>query len=162
MQIVDDPEFLRRFIDQEIYVISENKVNVIESKATQNAMLEPVLNYKGNNTAGVAVCIGENIAHEEKKLLTDILKAVKLSVNEIALFEIGEEIKSIEFPDNAGFRILISFGITSVNSKYLNIETRYSPTTIETCTVLISDSLSSLVREADLKKKLWTALKSMF
>ena len=162
MQIVDDPEFLRRFIDQDVYVISENKVNVIESKNAENAAVLPFLKYKGNNTVGVAVCISENSTDEEKKLLADILKSVKLSVNEIALFEIGDEIKSLEFPDNTGFRILISFGITSVNSVFLNIKTRYSPTTVETCRVLISDSLTLLVKKVDLKKKLWTALKSMF
>ncbi len=162
MHIVDDPEFLRQFIDRNIYVISERKVTETESKVSQDAVSDPVHTYKGNNNAGIAVCIGENNTPEENKLLTDILKAVNLRVDEVALYEMGEEIKSSEFLDISGFKILISFGITSVNSVYLNIETKYSPTTVENCTVLIADPLSALQREVDLKKKLWAALKSMF
>jgi len=162
MKIVEDPVFLKNFIDQDIYPISKN-ISTSYPEASEMGTSEDQLVSEGDGNPQINIIIDKAISKDEEKLLSGILKAVKLSLSDVTLIRMDP--MNVEIPgelQNKNGGMVISFGITTINSNLLNIESKYSPTTVEGYTVLISDSLSVLNQNLEYKKKLWAVLQKLF
>ena len=125
--------------------------------------IETQLVNEDDSQPRINIIIEKVISGDEEKLLSGILKAVNLSLSNVTLIRMDP--LNIEIPDELQIKnggIVISFGITTIKSNLLNIESKYTPTTVEGYTVLIADSLSVLNQNLEYKKKLWAVLQKLF
>jgi len=162
MKIVEDSVFLKNFMDQDIYLISKN-ISTSYPEASDMDEIEAQLVNEDDSNPRINIIIEKVISGDEENLLSGILKAVNLSLSDVTLIRMDP--LNIEIPDelqNKNGGIVISFGITTIKSNLLNIESRYTPTTVEGYTVLIADSLSVLNQNLEYKKKLWAVLQKLF
>jgi len=159
-------KFLADFLGQEIYLI--NKENYEHSLKSENQIDPPrvqenKIEYSGSNTKGVLVIIEENIPEEEMSLLDNILKSIGLSREEIGLLHNNSNFHDrVDGLEEINSGIIISFGVSSVKSRLLDIQTKYAPSTVQGKKVIMADSLKLINEEKDLKRKLWNCLQEVF
>jgi len=162
MKIVEDSVFLKNFMDQDIYLISKN-ISTSYPEASEMDEIEAQLVNDEDSNPRINIIIEKVISGDEEKLLSGILKSINLSLSNVTLIRMDP--LHIEIPDelqNKHGGIVISFGISTIKSNLLNIESRYTPTTVEGYTVLMADSLSVLNQNLEYKKKLWAVLQKLF
>ena len=163
---MDRQKFLADFIDQEVYLLKGDKgvyTQIDEGSSEQANVQEKEITYSGSNSKGVLVIIQAEQSEEELTLLENILGSIGLSMNEIALVKSDNDFKEVASQLNKiNSTKLISFGVSSVKSQLLDIQTKYSPTTIEGRTVIIADQLADLNADKELKRSLWTCLQEVF
>lgn len=156
---------LSQLFDQEIYLIKNNEKGEYTDieKEKDSQVEEKSIPYQGSNTSNVLVITTENPNKEELELLNNILNSVNLRIEEIALITYTREFEEVisTLSDIASSKI-ISFGITSGKSRLLDIQTKYSPSSIDNRTVIITDSLKEINSDKELKRKLWNCLKEIF
>lgn len=158
-------KFLSDFLGKEIYVISKevSAYRQSEKPVETPKVEENTIEYSGSNSKGILVIIEENISELEMDLLDNILKSVEVSRDDIALIQSDSSLgNSIDKLEDIPSRILLSFGITSGKSRFLDIQTKYAPTTVKGRKVIIVDSLKLINEEKDLKIRLWKCLKKVF
>lgn len=166
---------LKMFFDEEIYIIpeSEKKDTFKEVKTVEHKQLEPSiveepkaeplkLSYKGGNVKGIALIINDDINEflntRDETLLLNILKAIGLSIDDVAIINqhtSGTDWESqVEFTKAIVFGILPStYGLETANYKLLQQgDTQW----------LFSDSLFSLGKDKSLKGALWGKLQELF
>ncbi len=111
------------------------------------------------------------LAKDDHLLLSKIMKAVGLSLIEdstqVQLLTFAKEDSMLKFEQLLQLKPhppkrLICFGL-SKKDLGLNINiARYRPTKFQQISILMSDPVQKLQEEAELKRHLWGALKSMF
>ena len=158
-------EFLKNFLEQDIYLIPENHAAYQADTDTQGSkkLQEPEIKYSGNISSGVMVILDEEATDNDLSLLSKILAAVKLDLENVALVRVDENIdENLEAITKFDSLKIISFGAGTVKNQLLDIHSKYAPTTIGGHTVIISDKLSELDQNQELKKRLWNTLKEIF
>ena len=150
--IAKNRAFLADFIDSEIYLIKEDTPDYSTPTNTDikaNEVKEPKIIYTGDNSEGI--------------MLENILASVNLDLSKVALIRKNEEfLTAVDHISSIEFSQLISFGVATGKSIFLDIQEKYSPTTIENRTVVMADNLSELGENKDLKRSLWNCLKEVF
>ena len=156
--------FLSELLDQEIYLISDHKpLKKVSDDQTNNQLGESDIPYEETETSGVIVIVDENSGDEEIDFLKKILASIQLSESEVLIIKSGKDFEALvstlsEKPSGK----IISFGITYGKSRLLDIQTRYSPASIEGKTVILADKLSAIMNDTGLKRSLWNCLKEVF
>ena len=164
-----DPQFLASFLDQDIYVIKEtgpktsSKSGDVKSDLPVESLVEePKVEYSGSMESGVAVLVQSSVSKTEKELLSKIMGALNLGLDKVALLTAdGSFAENPEVLNQLNYKTLISFGVTNSKSDVLNIQAKYAKTSIEDKTVIISDSLTDLGNDRNLKVKLWKVLQEL-
>jgi len=163
--MAEDKVLLSQLFDQEIYLIKDNEKGDYGSleKENKSEVEEKQIPYQGSNTSGVIVLTTANPTSEELELLDKILNSVNLSIEEVALISYSQEFEDkISMLSDLASSKIISFGFTSGKSRLLDIQTKYSPSSIDNRLVIITDSLSEINSDKELKRKLWNCLKEVF
>jgi DNA polymerase III psi subunit len=159
-------KFLADLLGEEIYVVNEESDEYSvksEEEVVPSQVQEKPIEYSGSNSKGVLVIVEENASEDEMNLLDNILKSIKLSRDEIALLQNDSNfVDRIYGLEEINSNMVISFGVTSVKSRLLDIQTKYAPTTVQEKTVIMADSLQLINEEKDLKRMLWNCLQEVF
>jgi len=152
---------------------SENKETKVEEPATQNTAPmsgdqeevrkqpeTPQLAISGD--AESAVCIinfdsqNEFIAPEQKTFLENILKAVQLDINKVALINKAKTDHGLlEITHKIDAKTFLIFADTDAMNKYVISEEGGKQ-------LLAADSLNSISNDKEKKKALWTNLQQLF
>lgn len=105
----------------------------------------------------------ENFPPELELLLTNILKALKLSFAEI-LVVYQEDIlnKRIRNVKNSTINKVVSFGIKPQNMGFNVSNTPYKMMEFKNTRLILADDLAEIKSNSSLKQKLWIELQKMF
>ncbi len=172
-----DKEFLRGFIDSDIYLINDDEVpeqkqeekEIIIPERENSFVEEPESNYEptklvfsGGNDKGIAVVINdpetESINLEDETLLLKILSAVNLSIKDVAIINIAKQNntdlnKILSLPCTKG--IIFDSSTTLLNSDKYSLMT-------EEGVFFKASSLREIAKDVNEKKLLWETLKKVF
>lgn len=158
-QLQLDPYLLARIYNQPIIPGKSTPV-VKEQKPL------PKIKYLGENQKNIALFIqNENEAYLNEELfnlLTNILNACKLSMQDVSLLNISHH-PSLAFPDwKAAMKITrgVVFGIAPEQLGFSDIPL-YQLVTVNDTTLLFSDELSLIGSDKLLKARLWAGLKQL-
>ena len=160
-----NPEFLKSFLDHEIYIIEDSKdlYTNPDEKEVLSKVEEQSIEYEGSNSKGVLVVIDAEVSEDEEELLAKILSSIGLTRDEIALVRNNPEFNEyIDQLASLKFEKIISFGVASGKTRLLDIQTKYAPTTVEGRSVIMCDTLHDLNENTDMKRQLWNCLKEVF
>jgi len=124
----------------------------IESKNIENLLFEPKNNKK------ILIFIHENLTDEIKVFINNVMNAIKINVE--------SETQIIQSEDNDHFNILnskpLTFILMGVNIEKLNLNLNlplYHLFQFQQHYLLKTDPASVIVKDNNLKKKLWEAIK---
>lgn len=180
--ISENAEFLPHFITEEIYKVNEFDAvevdeivdDIIENDQTEEVN-EPAENYKiipeiklqfeGNNNKGIVILVNytNGIPENEKDLLIKILSAVKLSITDIAIIDLGVNNTSEHYTliSKLNCNKLIAFG-TNCNLLFPDNLPMYQITPYNSKQIIKSHSLNEVAADTTKKKLLWTQLQTAF
>ncbi|NLR60931.1 hypothetical protein HGH93_22700 [Chitinophaga polysaccharea] len=154
-----DPYFLAKIFTQPIIPGKSVPVAAEEKVA-------PKVKYLGENQKNIALFIqNENEAYLNEELfnlLTNILNACKLSMQDVSLLNVSHH-PSLAFPDwKAAVKITrgVVFGIAPEQLGFSDIPL-YQLVTVNDTTLLFSDELSLIGSDKLLKARLWAGLKQL-
>lgn len=158
-QINLDPYFLAKIFTQPI--IPGERASVITTEK-----VVPQVKYLGENQKNIGIFIkNENEAYLNEELfnlLTNILNACKLSMQDVSLINIAPY-PGLEFPDwqkAINIKQAICFGIAPEQIGLTDIPT-YQLVTVNGSTLLFSDDLLAIGADKALKARLWNGLKQL-
>ncbi|MDQ0105922.1 hypothetical protein SAMN05660909_01577 [Chitinophaga terrae (ex Kim and Jung 2007)] len=158
-QIDLDPYFLAKIFTQPI-IPGERPA----AAATEKVV--PQVKYLGENQKNIAIFIkNENEAYLNEELfnlLTNILNACKLSMQDVSLINIAHY-PGLEFSDwqkAINIRQAVCFGISPEQIGLTDIPT-YQLVAVNNTTLIFSDSLVEIGADKALKARLWNGLKQL-
>jgi DNA polymerase III psi subunit len=148
------------------------KEPIAETKATvqaqnfaptpQNEVVKPTVpTYKFKHKV---LILTDTISEDEKALLSKILAAIGLTIEQVDLVELSK----VQVLDYQSFimqnvtRKVVSFGVGLGKLNWSILLNIYQPKNVSGIDFLLSDELRVLDSNLDLKKTLWVALKTMF
>ncbi|MGA0558243.1 hypothetical protein ACO2Q8_16405 [Larkinella sp. VNQ87] len=127
-------------------------------------LVEPISSKTVAEKPKVLVLIDEELTPSELIFLENILKAIKLSIDDIDMLNLAGS-GLVDFHavlENKKLHHFISFGVP-FKTIHLNIQMdRYEPIRIFGITFLLADPLSAIEADQKLKRKLWAVLKQVF
>jgi hypothetical protein len=158
-QVQLDPYFLAKMYTQPI-IPGENTPVVTEQKAV------PKVRFLGENQKNTALFIqngSEAYLNDELfNLLTNILNACKLGMQDVALINIHNhpDLSISDWKQAVPFQRGVIFGATPAQFGLTDIPV-YQLITVAGTTLLFSDSLELIGQDKTLKAKLWMGLKQL-
>ena len=171
----ENTEFLKYIYHEDLYLIDEpnaEKIPKTENGKETTELAPPTrvveepsqISYFGNNGQGILILVSDTedelLNQSDLDLLMKIVESgLKYSKNDFAL------VNTAKFPidqilDDIGYSYLISFGV-DLSGFFSNSEL-YTIHKIDENKLLFSEELSTLAIDETKKRKLWSALKSMF
>ncbi|MDH5599398.1 MAG: hypothetical protein OEY34_09745 [Cyclobacteriaceae bacterium] len=155
-------EFLREFLNEPIYIIKEDSIQLSETLPDSSSASTVEISYKGQNKKGILILVSnpgdEYLSPDKEELLKKILQSVNLSFIDIALINISSHPHS-DFL-NLG-NIIISFGIEHVE-EISAIPHFYQSHPVNEKIIIRCHSLEQIADDRELKLKLWNCLKNQF
>ncbi len=164
----DGLHFLPFFLKEPIYSIKEPSFSPGQAETKPDLSNIPVL---GGNKKKVLILVEENhtafISQTNEQLLQNILNAVALSLEDVALINLKnvpfEPAMLPEILKNIPFQIFISFGAEPDAWPISNFFVKYTVSSDDTRRkFLLADSLNDLRQDPLKKKKLWQSLQELF
>ncbi len=162
-------EALPFLLTEAIYVIQENSAPPVALPVVEVAIPEPpkpTIDLPRNRNQVVIIYTNQETVYlnpEEEALLSKILGAVKLRIDDVELVNIHNHRDTlVEILKDKLVNQIISFGI---ELRDLDIQIpleAYRITRAEGIDILLADSLFELQLNTDKKKMLWQALQGMF
>jgi len=157
---------LKLFFDDELFLINEQ--TPVAAVATQPTKVkEPApepykVAFKGENNKGIGIIINETnqefLNQEDETLLANILKAVGLTLNDVAI--INQHHAGIEWQNKVNCSKVFLFGIKPAD---YNLSTDlYELLQNKNAQWVFSNSLSEIGKDKLLKGKLWVKLQEVF
>jgi DNA polymerase III psi subunit len=145
-------EYLKYFITEEIYILPPKadvtpELNVSPETNHDPAPRSP--DVKPDSPEYPASIISHELNDDDKKLLNDILTAVKLDPKKVQHINAYKDISA---------DMVIIFG----SFPELQSLPRYQIVAEDTKEILLADELSIIARDVSKKKLLWASLKEMF
>ena len=140
------------------------------SEKTEEPEAAPVL-YLGRNEKGIAVLVNNPqqrfLDDESLQLLTNMLSALQLAVNDIALFNLHQTPFTYkEITARFGAQIYLLFGVSTQQIELPFQMPDYKVQSFDNCKFLCSTSLDKMKgsgKDAKVEKtKLWMCLKTLF
>ncbi len=173
----ENREFLRYLIDEDIYVIKSDAMFQIDKVATQEntntkqtgsdtngaIAAERPLHFQGSTASGVAIVVNNSdtdfLTTEEKTLLSKILAAIKLQLNDVAVINLKDN-------DHLTQNLLKEVGIVRClvfdsNSPLVKADL-YEPIQAMGIAFLKCNNLGVISAEVSEKKMLWAQLQKLF
>jgi hypothetical protein len=147
------------------------KDSLVQLDATQPSsqkIEETELNFLGKNRKNILILVNESGAvhlnDANMELLTNILNACKLSMNDVCLLNVNTQksmaVSVLTAKLNAACLLIFGNMPTSVQLP-ANLNP-YENTVHMNCKSLLVDELKKIASEPELKKKLWKELKILF
>lgn len=174
MEEKSDLQFLPLFISEPVYAIDEPIPIVTETFPPSKAPVLPIVEkvpMLGDNNKLILVLVDEDhiefISQPDQALLHNILKAVHLSPQDIALVNVRKiQLESSLIPqalENIPFHTLISFGAQVAGWSLCNYFSKYAVSTEDANRkILLADRLSEIANDPPKKKRLWQCLQQLF
>ena len=152
MNDIEAANILHLFTEK-LYKVAE--MDAADTGLTINKQFDVVVLYDGE---------ADQLPNEEKNLLTNILKAIGLSIKKVNLLNINN-LKGIGFSQLRkayGQTRIIGFGISPTQLN-LQIQTAlYQKVEMMGCQLLFANTLLEISKDTSKKKLLWGSLKAMF
>ena len=151
LKIQGGKTFLSQFLDLGIYVIGQSHV-------TESDMARA--NQEGNPNSEIAV-FAQQQDEVHKGLLENILGAVNLDINQVALIWLQDWIPLSDEMVRGKTKI-ISFGVANAGNQKFDTGAKYVQSAIGDAAIVFAHRLSELATDRELKKRLWKCLKNLF
>ncbi len=164
--------FLPYFITEDIYVVSDEVVEIIapieevkEVAESAPEYIAPPIKYKGENRKGILILVenneGEYLSSEDEIFLSKILHAVGIQLDDIALVNVNT-IEGI-----SQFLEIKHTTVIAFTTKYAEINEAisnelYQIKTQEKVQILLAHPLHEISQEKEKKIKLWKQLQDLF
>lgn len=175
MEAEKNHNFLPFFFQEPVYVVKEPEPFVYNPGPQDETHHAPAIEevpVKGENKKEILVLVEEKntefISAANEQLLTKILQAVHLAMDDIALVNLSN-IKSFppshiaEALEKIPFNTLISFGPVVKEWPVSNFFSKYMVNTDDTNrNILLADTLDELATDLQKKKSLWQCLQKLF
>ncbi|MEP2772312.1 MAG: hypothetical protein ABJH05_09190 [Fulvivirga sp.] len=176
-----ESNYLKYLITEDVYVITESSAdsplqeNVktdVDTNVDSNAVSEPTpapyiekIPVKGNNSSAILILnFDENaafVADENLTFLKNILSAVKLDIDQVALVNLAKVDLAIDaIIKELKPKTIIGFGVNHIEQ--LKPHTIYKISTHQNCQTLLADDLKLIESDKSKKKALWEGLQELF
>jgi hypothetical protein len=179
--MISEYEWLRNFINEEIYVLYDQPespvteqqestaVNIPETdgaeqtgspapdQSADNKAL-PAPEFRGKNRKNILILLDKPLKPAHEDLLVKIMQAAGLDWDDVALVVWHDEPRA-DLIKTLKSHVVINFGLES--DPWCDTEP-YEITAANGLSHLQADSLASLAEDVELKRKLWSALKTLF
>lgn len=168
--------YLKYVITEGIYLINEPQApslekptekekEVKEEKPTDSIPEKPDLNIKGDANSQIMILVFEEtsefLSASQEEFLKNILSAVKLNLNEVALINLAKSATTItEIDEKLDKGTIMAFGLPA--SLTLPGDKKYEIQSTGSSQILLADSLQNIEADKSLKKALWTNLQQLF
>lgn len=171
--------YLKYVITEGVYVINEpeaaEKPEPVEKTPVENTTEEvneenetynkPALKIKGNSESSIMILVFEETSEflgmSQEEFLKNILSAVKMNLNEVALINLAKSATTItELNEKLDKGTILAFGLPS--SLTLPGDKKYEIQSTGSSQVVLADSLQNIEADKSLKKALWTNLQQLF
>lgn len=158
---------LKLLYDEELFIVKEKtyvqEANKTETEVVSEPAPEPItIKFKGDNKKGIVILFendkNEALEQSDETLLLNILKAVGLSLEDVAL--LNHHTIGVDWKGKIEANKVLVFG-TSPTAYSISCDT-YAITENESKQWLFSHSLSELANDKQLKAKLWGKLQELF
>ncbi len=142
-------------------------VHVPSKNSSTDANEKQAIVYKGEHVKKVTVLVYETqypfLADSDFELLTKIIGACGLTINDIALINMHQQKLNIQ-KINADLKpaFVIMFGVTSTDIDLPLIFQQYKSQQFANTNFIAAHHLYELAKDANLRKSLWECLKVMF
>ncbi len=164
--MISEYEWLRNFITEDIYVVKgqpptpspENTKDAGDTSDTETPTPIPPPSYRGQNKKNILVLVDKALEPDQEDLLVKILQSAGLKWEDIALI-VWPDSQRADLIRTLGSHVVLSFGLDS--DPWCDT-VPYEISTANGLSHLQADSLSSIAGEVELKRKLWSALKTLF
>lgn len=166
--------FKNSLVEMENNISSVSKKGEVFSQLIRNDYRLNIDNeqiYLGNNSKFVSVVLAENSAKyindDDLVFLTNILKACKLSIDDIAILNIARNpLTYISIKETLEAKFILVFGIEPSEIKLPFVIPHFQVQQYAGCTFVIAPSLNEINKEGEigkmLKTKLWLSLQRCF
>jgi hypothetical protein len=143
-----------------------SKIKSDNSESQSKGDLETDFSYFGKNRKNFLILIREteqeNLKDADSKLLTGILAAGQLSLNDVAIVNMAKTKASfLDMYKKLKPTSVVSFGVDTKNLGVPHEFETYKPTKIKNITWIISHNFVALHSDKTKKLGLWTALKEL-
>ena len=159
-----DKEYLKYVITEDIYLVkaSDGEETV---QSTENKTAEQTLKVKGNEQAAVAILNIDQkntfISAQDAQFLGNILKAIQLDLEKIALINMAQtEYGPEQVIEQLPAKKILSFGLK--DDTFFQSTGIYETREFNQKIILNADDLPTIEKNKDKKKALWAALQSLF
>jgi len=162
---MENKEYLRHLFTEDIFIVNEQPQKSQSDESADNKIdSHPRLKFKGSVDNNVLIYnfdkSNEFISQGDELFLQNILKAIKLNISETTIINAAKEeadLSTILSQLNQVKTVLI-FG---ANSIALDVEF-YQASSKDNINYLKCDPLSSIEKDKEKKKALWSALQELF
>jgi len=143
-----------------------SKIKANNSELQSEIVLETDFSYFGKNRKNFLILIKEteqeNLKDADSKLLTGILAAGQLSLNDVAIVNMSKtKATFLDMYKKLKPTSVVSFGVDTKNVGVPHEFELYKPTKIKAITWIISHNFVALHSDKTKKLGLWTALKEL-
>ncbi len=170
--------YLKFLITEDVYVIDESSADLTKqgnSKAENDepgVVNEPVseaysknIPFKGNNTSAILILNHEKdvefISEQDMAFLKNILSAVKLDIEHVALVNLAKlELDLDAIIKELKPNTVIGFGVAHIEQ--LKTISLYEVSTQQEHKMLLADNLKHIESDKSKKKALWEGLQELF
>jgi len=152
-------------------VVKGNEINSPEKPKVAEKQVEVPKWWYGSNSQRIAILVEDKsnvfIGEKELEFLTNILKACKLSISDIALINYARTPRSLEeLIHDPGCTHFLLFGLSPAHLQLQFNFPLYQPQAVEQNQLLLAAPLSSMMSTSPAAKaekmKLWNALQQFF
>ncbi|WP_375562011.1 hypothetical protein ACE193_05530 [Bernardetia sp. OM2101] len=143
-----------------------NKIKSDNSENQNKEVLDTDFSYFGKNRKNFLILIKEteqeNLKDADNKLLTGILAAGQLSLNDVAIVNMAKtKANFLDMYKKLKPTSVVSFGVDTKNLGVPHEFETYKPTKIKAITWIVSHNFVALHSDKTKKLGLWTALKEL-
>lgn len=138
------------------------------TQASADKIEENELIFLGNNRKNILILVNESesvhLEDVNMELLSNILNACKLNMNDVCLINVNKKNKIIVKNLISQFKAecLLIFGNLPISTQLPDTLNLYENKVHENCRMLQVDDLNKIGSNPELKKILWNALKALF
>lgn len=172
-----ESNYLKYLITEDVYVITESSVDSplqenVKTHNESNVVNEPApasytqkIPVKGNNASAILILnFDENaefVSDQSLTFLKNILAAVKLDINQVALVNLAKVDLALDaIIEDLKPKTIIGFGVNHIEQ--LKPLTIYKISTHQNCQTLLAEGLKLIESDKSKKKALWEGLQELF
>lgn len=165
-QIITQPEALKLFFNEDIYLVSNEVVATVQAPLVKDAPRTKDYEYLGKNERHILILVNDPAnpvsTSEGRELLGKIVKAVQLSAKDFAVVNFANY-HGDTFDDFSNYfqpQLVLAFGVSS-EALHLSPQAENMLGRQKDISTIFAKELNALHNDLESKKALWGSLKQL-